>query len=290
MHVAETIADCRRGIQDARRQGQTIGFVPTMGALHEGHLSLIEAARAEGGWVVVSIFVNPTQFDQKSDLDKYPRPIQQDAELCQKAGVNLLFVPSPMEMYPAGWSSGVAGRTTVRVLGLTDVLCGAHRPGHFDGVCTVVSKLFHIVQPDAAYFGQKDYQQAAIIRRMTCDLDFPVQIVVGPTRREPDGLAMSSRNVRLTPGERKIAPVLYAALSAAKQRILAGESDPSAALGEAKTMLAQKPPILLQYIELRDADTLTLPLVPLPPHGRWVIALAAFLGDLRLIDNIVVER
>ncbi len=213
------IAPLRNAVTDARRRGQTIGLVPTMGALHEGHLSLIEAARAETGYVVVSIFVNPTQFGPKEDLSRYPRPLQHDLELCERAGVDLVFHPEPVVMYPAGF------RTFVEVTVLQDGLCGASRPGHFRGVATVVLKLFNLVQPDRAYFGQKDAQQARIIRQMAEDLNVPVEVRVCPIVREADGLALSSRNRYLEADERRQAVTLYRALTEARQRIEAGERD-----------------------------------------------------------------
>ncbi|MFB3893645.1 MAG: pantoate--beta-alanine ligase [Phycisphaerae bacterium] len=225
MRTLRTIRQVRSVTGAARKAGKTVGLVPTMGALHAGHASLIDAARKATGFVVVSIFVNPTQFGPNEDFSRYPRTPEKDLALCRKHGADAVFIPSVEEMYPAG--AGTRGpMTTVSIKELGDHLCGASRPGHFTGVCTVVSKLFNIVQPDRAFFGAKDYQQATIIRRMAADLDFPVEIVVCPTVREPDGLAMSSRNAYLSPEHRGQAPALHAALRLARDMILTpGQED-----------------------------------------------------------------
>src|SRR5262245_1825717 len=220
--VAATVAEVRRAVAEARRRGLTVGLVPTMGALHEGHISLIRAARAETGFMVVSIFVNPTQFGTNEDFSRYPRPLEQDLEACGREGVDLAFVPEPATVSPPGF------RTFVEVHGLQDVLCGASRPGHFRGVATVVLKLFNTVQPDVAYFGQKDAQQARIIRQMVRDLDVPVEVRVCPIVRAADGLALSSRNQYLDPEQRRHATVLHRALAEARARIEGGERDAAA--------------------------------------------------------------
>jgi pantoate--beta-alanine ligase len=265
-----------------RRVGSSIGLVPTMGAFHQGHLSLIRAARKSCEVVVVTVFVNPTQFGPGEDLDSYPRNEQRDAELAEAEGADLLFAPSQDEIYPEGFT------TAIEVSGLTDVLCGA--PGsrgaeHFRGVTTVVAKLLNIVQPDVAFFGQKDAQQAIVIRRMVRDLDFPVRIEVLPTVREPDGLAMSSRNRYLTEDERERAAALHRALSAAEEVAAGGEGSVETALAAARAEL-RSAGIEPEYLEARDAKDLT-PAKTL--NGRPVlVALAARMGRARLIDNTVI--
>jgi pantoate--beta-alanine ligase len=274
-----TVAEVRRAIREVRALGATVGMVPTMGALHEGHLSLIRAARAENDTVVVSIFVNPTQFGPNEDLKRYPRTLTRDCELSQAAGADLIFCPADEEMYPAGFA------TRVDVEGLTDGLCGRSRPGHFRGVCTVVSKLLNICAPDRAYFGEKDAQQLAVITRMVRDLDMPMTIVPCATVREADGLAMSSRNVRLTPEERAEAPALYRALTRAKDLVAAGEGDAAVLDGAIREVLTEAPLGEVDYIEIVSAETLA-PVVTVA--GTCVIALAVrFDGSgTRLIDNI----
>src|SRR5271167_1604579 len=217
MRICETIDDMRAASRAARRQGKRLGFVPTMGALHEGHLSLVRAAKGSSEVVAASIFVNPSQFGPTEDLAKYPRSFERDVALLEKEGVDILFAPTPQEMYPAG------AVTNVTVEGLSEKLCGKSRPGHFRGVTTVVAKLFHIVEPDLAFFGQKDAAQVTIIRRMARDLNLPVEIIVCPIMRDPDGLAMSSRNAYLSPQERKSALVLYSSLMQVKNRFEQGE-------------------------------------------------------------------
>lgn len=257
-----------------------MGLVPTMGALHEGHLSLIRAARADNDVVAVSIFVNPTQFGPREDLDRYPRDLEGDSVLCADAGADLIFCPSAEEMYPEPYS------TWVEVEGLTDGLCGRSRPGHFRGVCTVVSKLLNICGPDRAYFGEKDVQQLAVVTRMVRNLDFPVEIVPCPTVRESDGLAMSSRNARLSPEERAQAPVLYRALRAACDRVRAGERDAAALERLIRSILAEAPLGEVDYVEIVDAGDLR-PVTTL--SGQTVMALAVRFGDTRLIDNVKVD-
>jgi len=275
-----TISEIRGALAAARAGGASVGLVPTMGALHEGHLSLIRAARAENEVVVVSIFVNPTQFGPKEDLAQYPRDLEGDTLLCTEAGADLIFCPSAEEMYPASYS------TWVEVEGLTRGLCGRSRPGHFRGVCTVVSKLFNICTPDRAYFGEKDAQQLAVVTRMVRDLDFPVEIVPCPTVREPDGLAMSSRNARLSPEERAQAPVLYRALSAARDRVRLGERDAATLDRLIRSILAEAPLGVVDYVEIVGASDLE------PVHtlsGDILLAVAVRFGGTRLIDNVRVS-
>ena len=276
MRTLRTVAEVRAALHGPRSEGRTIGLVPTMGALHEGHLSLIRRAREDCDEVVVSLFVNPAQFDEASDLAAYPRDEARDAELSADAGADLMWAPPVEEVYPPGFA------TTIRVGGLTEVLEGARRPGHFDGVATVVTKLFNVVGPDVAYFGQKDAQQLAVIRRLVRDLDLPVRIEALPTVREPDGLALSSRNVRLGPGERERATALSRALTAA-----AGAAEAGAPLEEVRAAaLAQlgEAQIEPEYLALVDPETFG------PPNGALLIAVAARVGATRLIDNRLVDR
>jgi pantoate--beta-alanine ligase len=270
-------ADLRKAVAEARRRRQSVGLVPTMGALHEGHLRLIETARKENGFVVVSIFVNPTQFGPAEDLDRYPRPLEDDLALCGCAGVDLVFSPEPVMMYPPGY------RTFVEVTGLQDGLCGASRPGHFRGVATVVLKLFNLVAPDRAYFGQKDAQQLRIIQQMVRDLDVPVAVVPVPTEREPDGLARSSRNRYLDPEQRRQAPALFRVLEEARARIVAGERDAAAIRRLLTERIRALPEAVLDYAAVVDADTLQ-PLDRL--QGPILLALAVKFGATRLIDNV----
>jgi pantoate--beta-alanine ligase len=256
-----------------------VGLVPTMGYLHEGHLSLIRRAREECDHVVVSIFVNPTQFGPKEDLSKYPRNLDRDLGLIEPLGVDLVWMPTAEIMYPKGY------QTWVEVETITRPLEGAMRPGHFRGVTTVVAKLFNGVQPQRAYFGQKDAQQAAVIRQMTRDLNFPIEIVVCPIVREPDGLAMSSRNVYLYPEERKAATVLYRSLNAAKNVYQNGERDAEELRRTMREVIATEPRAQMQYVSCADYDTLEeLETVT----GKTLLSMAVFLGKTRLIDNIVL--
>jgi len=280
MEVARTIEDARLAVRRARQAGRSVHLVPTMGALHEGHMSLIRAARAPGRFVAVSIFVNPTQFGPGEDLEKYPRPVEADLALCRSAGVDLVFMPSPEQMYPEGFA------TSVHVAGLTDGLCGPHRPGHFDGVATVVTKLFNIIQPDTAYFGQKDAQQAAVIRRMTEDLNLPIEIVVCPTVRERDGLALSSRNVYLSPGARRQAVCLSEALRLGERMIRAGQTDSAKVIEAMRTHITSAGPCSIDYVEIVDPRTLR-PVSRLA--GPCMLAVAVRIEGTRLIDNVVVE-
>jgi pantoate--beta-alanine ligase len=280
MIVVRSIFEVRQRIEHWRGEGKIIGLVPTMGALHEGHLSLIRRCREECDVAVVSIFVNPTQFGPGEDFAGYPRNEQEDLQACDAEGVDLAFVPSVEEMYPT------VGLTSVRVSRLTEGLCGAQRPGHFDGVCTVVSKLFNIVQPHAAYFGQKDGQQAATIRQMVRDLNMPVRIVVCPTVRAPDGLALSSRNAYLKPDERQQATALYRALRRAEQLIQQGERYPPAVIAEMQAVLREAGLEQVDYLALVDAETMA-PAEVL--RGRVMAALAVHVGKARLMDNVVVD-
>jgi len=267
-------------LRAARQAGKRIGFVPTMGAIHEGHRSLIRAARANCDEVVVSIFVNPTQFAPGEDYEAYPRPLEADLAACQAEGVDVVFCPGTDEMYPPG------SATSVSVTGLTEALCGAHRSGHFVGVTTVVAKLFNIVQPDVAYFGQKDAQQAIVIQRMTRDLRWPIEIVVCPTVREADGLALSSRNRYLTAQQRKQATCLSTTLNWAKDQIEAGQHDTAALLAEMQRKIEVAGPCTIDYIEIVDAANLA----PQPSaEGPCLIALAVRIGKSRLIDNLLVD-
>ena len=273
----ETIAGLRAELDEARARGASIGLVPTMGALHEGHLALTRAAREHDDVVVVSIFVNPTQFNASEDLEKYPRDLARDLALAEGAGADLVFAPPTKEMYLPGAS------TWVDVEGLTTGLCGAARPGHFRGVCTVVTKLLNIVGPNHAYFGEKDAQQLAVIKRMIRDLDLRVEIVACPTVREPDGLAMSSRNVRLSPEARAQAPVLYHALAAALVAVENGERGVEQLRAGICATLAGADLAAIDYAEIVDAETLEAVTIVDRP---CLIALAVFLGGVRLIDSV----
>ena len=276
MKVVSTINE----IHAARRSfSGTVGLVPTMGYLHDGHLSLIRRAREECDHVVVSIFVNPTQFGPSEDLSKYPRDLDRDISLIGPLGTELVWMPTAEIMYPQGY------QTWVEVEGMTRLLEGAHRPGHFKGVTTIVAKLFNAVQPHKAYFGQKDAQQVAVIRHMTRDLNFPIEIVVCPIIREPDGLAMSSRNVYLEPEQRKAATVLYRALSATKDAYESGERDAEELRQVMKDILASEPLAHMQYVSCADYETLEeLNVV----KGKTLLSMAVFFGKTRLIDNLVL--
>jgi pantoate--beta-alanine ligase len=279
MKVCKTIDEMRASSRVARHSGMRLGLVPTMGALHEGHLSLVRAAKAKCGSVAVSLFVNPLQFGPNEDLAKYPRTFERDVELLEKEGVDILCAPTSEEMYPPG------AVTFVTVEGLSEKLCGKSRPGHFRGVTTVVAKLFHIVEPDLAFFGQKDAAQVTIIRRMVRDLNLPVEIIVCPIVREPDGLAMSSRNAYLNPQERKSALVLHGSLMQVKSRFEQGERNAAALIESAKPVLAQEPAVRMDYFEIVDPTTLD-PIRALT--GRALVAVAGFVGNTRLIDNILL--
>ena len=277
--VVSTIAEVRRTVTSAKARGASVGLVPTMGALHEGHVSLIRAARAETGFAVVSVFVNPTQFGPHEDYSRYPRPFEQDLELCGREDVDVIFAPTPATIYPEGY------RTYVEVEGLQEALCGASRPGHFRGVCTIVLKLFNIVRPDVAYFGQKDAQQVLILRKMVQDLNVEVGVRVCATVREPDGLALSSRNQYLDADQRRRAVVLSQALREAKERVLAGERDAAAVQRRLAERIAATPGATLDYAAVVSAATLQ------PPeqlHGRVLLAVAVKFGATRLIDNVLL--
>jgi pantoate--beta-alanine ligase len=281
--VAETIAAARQTVAAARAEGRRVGFVPTMGALHDGHFSLIDRARRECDFAAVSIFVNPTQFAPDEDLAAYPRPREADLAACRERGVDLVFAPTVEEMYPDGPGGGL---TTVSVSKLPNTLCGRSRPTHFAGVCTVVSKLFNIVQPDAAYFGQKDYQQTTIIRRMVRDLDMLVEIVVGETVREADGVAMSSRNAYLTPEERAQAVALSQALQLAENLIDASHPPAADVVAAMRNHIAAAAPLgEIDYVQLVHPETLENVDVTDRP---LVAALAVRFPSARLIDNRIV--
>jgi pantoate--beta-alanine ligase len=279
MKICHTIDEMRATRHAARRKGKTVGLVPTMGALHEGHLSLVRMARAQCDLVVVSIFINPLQFGPHEDLAKYPRNFDRDRDLLEREGVEVIFAPTVEEMYPAG------AITYVTVEALSDKLCGRSRPGHFRGVTTVVSKLFHIVEPDRAFFGQKDAAQSVIIRRMVRDLDIPVQVVIGPIVREPDGLAMSSRNAYLDAPQRLSALVLHRSLLAVQERFDRGERKVQALIEAGKQVFAEDPSVRLDYFEIVDPETLDP--VDRLSHSA-LVAVAAFVGKARLIDNVVL--
>ena len=267
-------------LDSIRKAGRSVGLVPTMGALHEGHGRLIDAAVRETECVVVSIFVNPIQFDQRGDFERYPRPLEADVAFCAARGVEIVFAPSAGEMYPR------AQRAFVEVDGVSDSLCGAYRPGHFRGVATVVLKLLNIVRPARAYFGEKDAQQLAVIRRISEDLNVPVQIVEVPTVREPDGLALSSRNNRLNAAQRVKAALLYRALQTAARTIADGEKDPRAVVREASTIFEGWEDVRLEYLEIVDLDEMQ-PVDRI--DGPVRVACAVWVGSTRLIDNILCK-
>jgi pantoate--beta-alanine ligase len=277
----KSIAEARVRVAVARQRGLTIGLVPTMGALHAGHGELMRRAREETGCVFATIFVNPTQFDRPDDYQKYPRDLDADLAFCDRHGVDAVFAPDAQEMYPGDV------RTAIEVAGISSRLEGEFRPGHFRGVATVVAKLFNIVPADRAYFGEKDAQQLAVIRKMAADLNFPVTIVPVPTVREPDGLAMSSRNQRLTSAQRRIAPGLYRALREAEASIRAGCRQAPVAAGNALRALSATPGIRVEYLEVVDPVTFE-PVETIAGDVRIVVA--AWLGEVRLIDNLLIPR
>jgi pantoate--beta-alanine ligase len=272
-----TIAELRAHLDRARAAGRTVGFVPTMGYLHEGHASLLRTARAETDVVVLSIFVNPLQFAPDEDLDAYPRDLGGDTALAEAEGCDLVFAPSTREMYPT------PVLTTVSVREVSEPLEGRTRPTHFDGVATVVTKLFAIVGPCRAYFGEKDFQQLAVVRRLAADLSLPVEVVGCPTVREADGLAMSSRNAYLSEADRAAAPALHRALQAGLARLAAGETDPAAVRAAMAAVIEAEPLVELDYAEVVDAATLQ---VPTPLAGELRLLVAARVGPARLIDNV----
>jgi pantoate--beta-alanine ligase len=280
MEVAKTIESMRGFVKAARSAGKKIGLVPTMGALHIGHISLIEAAVKECDFVVVSIFVNPTQFGPGEDFEKYPRPLEADLKICEKAGVDVVFAPTPEQMYPS------ENISWVNVEKLTETLCGRSRPGHFRGVTTVCAKLFNIVTPDVAFFGQKDAQQSVVIKRMVADLDMGLEIVVCPTVREPNGLAVSSRNKYLIERQRQDAAYIYKSLQKCREMIEAGTTDVGVIKKKKKKVLEQVPSIEIEYVSIVDAESLQS-----IDHiiGKVLAAVAVRIGKARLIDNILVD-
>lgn len=279
MKTIETVTEMVQLAKMWRQEGKRVGLVPTMGYLHQGHLSLAAAARQDCDTVVMSIFVNPTQFGPNEDYEAYPRDLSHDRALAEGAGVDYLFAPQPGDMYPNGYS------TFVNVEGVTDHLCGAKRPGHFRGVATVVSKLFHIVQPEKAYFGQKDGQQVAVLRRMVADLNMPVEIIARPIVREADGVALSSRNVYLSAEQRQQAVVLSQGLARARDLFVQGERD-GEILKKAVTDVIQTAPLAkIDYVQLVDGDTMA----PIPKiTGNAMLAVAVYFGETRLIDNVLL--
>lgn len=279
MKTVSGIEETRAAVAELRRGGRTIGLVPTMGALHAGHESLIEAAVAGCDAVVVSVFVNPTQFGPGEDYDEYPRPLETDSAICRQAGADVLFVPTVEAMYPDG------ATTMIHLAGLTAGLCGAGRPGHFDGVATVVAKLFHIVTPDRAFFGEKDYQQLKVIQRMVRDLVMSVEIVGCPTVRDEHGLAISSRNAYLTPGQRAQALSLSSAMRDAVDRVDGGELDVSTLIEEMKGRIRKVGDAEIEYVAIVDAETLE-PLDRVGGQAR--ICVAVRIGSCRLIDNMAL--
>jgi pantoate--beta-alanine ligase len=281
MIAVNDIPDLRRILDEVRESRGRIGFVPTMGFLHEGHLALCDEARRHADFVVMSVFVNPLQFGANEDLDRYPRDLARDAQLAMGRGVSLLFAPPGEQMYPHGDSA-----IRVTAPGLAERLCGRYRPGHFEGVLTVVAKLFNLVQPHVAVFGQKDLQQAVLIRRMARDLDVPVEIVVAPIVREPDGLAMSSRNVYLSPAERASALALHRALKAAQTAFSGGETDPARLVHAARAILEAESGVSIQYVEVVDPESLE---PPLEARRGDAVAIAAHVGATRLIDNHLLD-
>lgn len=277
MQVLERVPELRDAVRRARADGSAIALVPTMGALHRGHGALIERARADGGCVVVTIFVNPIQFDRAEDYQRYARNLPADLEFCRARGADLVFAPNAQEVYPH------PQRVFVDAPGLAEHLCGAHRPGHFRGMATVVAKLFQMVQPDRAYFGEKDAQQLAIVEALVADLNMPVSIVPVPTVRENDGLALSSRNARLSPAERAQAAALYRALRAAADRV-ATAAGPEEAKQAGLDVLAREPALRVEYFEIVDPGTMA----PVDRIGGPVrIAAAVWAGETRLIDNLL---
>ncbi|ELY2853079.1 pantoate--beta-alanine ligase [Cronobacter dublinensis] len=281
MLIIETLPLLRQQIRRLRMEGKRIALVPTMGNLHDGHMTLVDEAKTHADVVVVSIFVNPMQFDRADDLARYPRTLQEDCEKLKKRGADIVFAPTPDEVYPQGMTE----QTFVEVPGLSSMLEGASRQGHFRGVSTVVSKLFNLVQPDVACFGEKDYQQLALIRKMVADMGYDIDIIGVPTVRAKDGLALSSRNGYLTSDQRKIAPGLSKVMNAMAEKLRAGERDLDALIATAREELSEKG-FRPDDLQIRDADTL---LALSPASKRAVILMAAWLGQARLIDNQTVE-
>jgi pantoate--beta-alanine ligase len=279
MRIARTITEARAAVAGLRGESRSLGLVPTMGALHAGHISLVRAARSSCDAVVATIFVNPTQFAPGEDFSKYPRTFDADCRMLEAEGVDLLFAPEPAEIYPEGF------RTVVEVEGISDRLDGESRPGHFRGVATIVAKLFNIIAPDKAFFGQKDAAQVAILRRMARDLNFPLEMVVCPIVRDPDGLALSSRNRYLSPEDRRHALVLSRTLRRIDEPIAAGISDSASLLDAGLAVLAEEPAVRLDYLRIVDPDTLED--LPDVRHGA-LVAVAAWVGPARLIDNVLI--
>ncbi|MGR3296233.1 MAG: pantoate--beta-alanine ligase [Candidatus Bathyanammoxibius sp.] len=277
VEVIKTTGDMKARAALSRARGDTIGFVPTMGAFHEGHLSLIRRARAENDSVIISIFVNPVQFDRNNDYQGYPRPLERDLAMASEEGVDVAFVPDVEQIYPEGYSTFIEVRGS-----LTDVLCGASRPGHFRGVTTVVTKLFNIIRPDRAYFGQKDLQQAAIIKRLVRDLNMGVEVVTLPTVREADGLALSSRNRHLSGEQRRTAVSIHRALTRATELLISGEMDTAVIVCEVRGVLNEGGIARIDYVSVVDPETLEEVSEARPGA---VVAVAAWVGDIRLIDN-----
>ncbi len=280
MRIVTAAGEMRRTVEERKCGGETVGLVPTMGFFHQGHISLMRAAREECAFVVVSLFVNPTQFGTGEDLEHYPRDLARDVEMATQAGVDCIFHPRAEDMYPE------PHLTYVTVEGITDRLCGPVRPGHFRGVATIVAKLFNIIPADRAYFGLKDAQQVQVIRRMARDLNFDVEIIACPTLRERDGLAMSSRNVYLEPHEREAATVLYRSLQLARRLVAEGERDPEKVTEAMLALIAQEPLVQPEYVEAVEWDLLS---PPATLRGEVLFALAARVGKARLIDNILLE-
>ncbi|TCQ03068.1 pantothenate synthetase [Serpentinicella alkaliphila] len=280
IQIVSTVEEVRNIVKAEKAKGKSIGFVPTMGFLHEGHVSLIKKAKEENDFVVVSIFVNPTQFGPNEDYSIYPRDLDRDSKLSEHGGADLIFHPTVDIMYPKG------SKTTVEVSDITERLCGASRPGHFKGVTTVVTKLFNIVAPHRAYFGEKDAQQLTVLQKMVKDLNVDIEIVPCPIVREEDGLAMSSRNVNLTSEDRKAALVLSRSLRTAKEKILQGEKNVGTIQSLIKSIIEEEPLVAIDYIEIVDGYTLE-PIEAV--NGKVLIALAAKVGKVRLIDNVIME-
>lgn len=280
IQIVSTVEEVRNIVKAEKAKGKSIGFVPTMGYLHEGHVSLIKKAKEENDFVVVSIFVNPTQFGPNEDYSIYPRDLDRDSKLSEHGGADLIFHPTVDIMYPMG------SKTTVEVSDVTERLCGASRPGHFKGVTTVVTKLFNIVAPHRAYFGEKDAQQLTVLQKMVKDLNVDIEIVPCPIVREEDGLAMSSRNVNLTAEDRKAALVLSRSLRTAKEKILQGEKNVGTIQSLIKSIIEEEPLVAIDYIEIVDGYTLE-PIETI--NGKVLIALAAKVGKVRLIDNVIME-
>ncbi|MCF7804571.1 MAG: pantoate--beta-alanine ligase [Candidatus Marinimicrobia bacterium] len=279
--VIKSVKTMQRRSASLQQAGHTIALVPTMGFLHEGHLSLVDIARGKGDTVVMSIFVNPTQFGEGEDFEDYPRDFERDLSLAMDRGVDVIFWPGADDMYPENFS------THVEVKNLTEHLCGASRPGHFQGVTTVVAKLFNIVQPDIAIFGQKDAQQGFVLKRMIRDLNFPIDIVLGPIIREEDGVAMSSRNTYLSEEEREQALSLYQGLQTAKKKVESGEVDSNIIIDKIRSVIEPNPDVEIDYIEVTDTENLS-PVETI--EGQVLIAVAAYVGTTRLIDNIIVSN